>query len=376
MAKPGIPWKWIIPVGGLLIALVVGYLAAMRNMVQAYYRAEYQPSELLAAEVTDAPASFRLADVPWYTETVPLAASVSLRMLAAQQGRVEPRSTVDFWMGFTWGATPIPQRTGFYPGQDTEPGLRRGASALGFTSRYLTTSDRELFVRALKHFISKGRAVRVAVDRAMLLEKSGLVPHDLVFIGYEGTQLEYYDPWCAEATGCPPAEGPGTAGRKITVDRLALACESLALSYQYPWKYQLTVIDPSSAPPPSLEQVLQANAHGLIGSSGGDGPATGAALVQSVAKAIDMHGDGVVTPELLRGLKTAAVVRRDDAEALVHLFPGRTELAKAAEALDLAATRYGEAATALDGKQYDVGMVALRAAAEADARAGEALLKP
>jgi hypothetical protein len=374
MAERPFPWKWVLVVGSLGVALIAGYLSAMRSRVQAYYQAEYQPAQLLASEVTDAPASFRLSDVPPYTEPLPLAASVTLRMLAAQQGRAGPRSTIDFWTGLTWGATPIPQRTGFFPGQDAEPGLRRGATALGFTLRYLTTDDRELFVRALKYFLSKGRAVRVAIDRAMLLEESGLMPHAVVLIGYDGSQLEYYEPWCDVPTHCALDEPAGSPGRKVTVERLALACESLALAYQYPWKYQLTVLEPSSAQPPPLEQALQANARALVGRAGGDGPSTGAPLVESVAQAIDTHGEDVVSPELLRGVKTAALVRGDDAEALVHLFPGRAELATAAEALDLAATKYGEAAVALEGKRLEVGIGALRAAAAADARAGEALL--
>lgn len=382
MAQRQLPWKWIVIGGGLalLVALIVGYLAAMRSVVQAYYRTEYQPADLDAAELRDAPATFRLTDVPPLSEPLPLAASVSLRMLAAQQGRAEQRSTVDFWMGFTWGATPIPQRTGFFPGQDAEAGLMRGARALGFTRRYLTTSDRALFVRALQHFLAKGRAVRVAVDRAMLLSQGGLVPHSVVLVGFEttadGVRFEYYEPWCDEAARCAHAEQApvGSAGLHVTAERLALACESLALSFQYPWKYQLVVLEPATTgETPALEKTLQANASALVGSKGA-GPSTGVPLVEAVAKAIDTHGDGVVTPELLRGVKVAAVVRRDDAEALVQLFPGRGELAKAAEALDAAAKFYGEAATALEAKRLEEGTRALRAAAQADQRAGEAIL--
>ncbi|MFZ5446607.1 MAG: hypothetical protein ACOZQL_41855 [Myxococcota bacterium] len=378
MAERKFPWKWVVIGGGalLLVALVVGYLTAMRTVVQAYYRAEYQPAELSAAELVDGPANFRLTDVTWYSEPVPLGATVSLRMLAAQQGRVEPRSVIDFWTGATWGATPIPQRTGFFPGQDAEPGLLRGATALGFTRRYLTTDDRALFVKALKHFLAKGRAVRVAVDRAMLLEQSGLVPHSLVLVGYEGDRFEYYEPWCDEPARCAHAleREPGTAGLHVPAERLALACESLALALQYPWKYQLVVLEKDpAAPAPALEKTLQQNGSALVGSKG-RGPSLGVPLVESVAKALDTHGEGVVTPELLRGVKTAAAVRRDDAEALLLLFPGRTELAKTAEALDSAAKLYGEAATALEAKQLEAGVRALRAAAQADQRAGEAIL--
>ena len=152
MSSRAFPWKMVL-VGGAVALLVVaigGYQYVIRSFIQAYYTSEYRPEALTAAELGQPPATHRLTDVPWLSETPALCQSISLRMLAAQQGRVESRPTIDFMMGFTWGATAIPRRTGFFPGQDPEVGFLRAAPYLGFTRRYLTTDNsRNSFILAL-----------------------------------------------------------------------------------------------------------------------------------------------------------------------------------------------------------------------------------
>ena len=132
MSQRAFPWKAIV-IGGATLAvvgLIGGYLWGMRSVVQAYYLAEYAPQPLTEADLGQAPPTHRLADVVWSSEQQPLAFSHALLMQAAQQGRVEQRSSIDFFGGFTWGATAIPRRTGFFPGQDAEVATRRAATML------------------------------------------------------------------------------------------------------------------------------------------------------------------------------------------------------------------------------------------------------
>ena len=377
MSSRAFPWKMVL-VGGavaLLVAAIVGYQYVIRSFIQAYYLSEYRPEALTAAELGEPPSTHRLTDVPWLSETPALCQSISLRMLAAQQGRVESRPTIDFMMGFTWGATAIPRRTGFFPGQDPEVGFLRAAPYLGFTRRYLTTDSADDFVRALKTFLSKGRAVRVAVDRSLLLEARGVVPHSVVLIGYDAEGFEYYEPTCDDAKRCAAMErAPGQPGLKVTTAQLLLATESQALVFQYPWKYQLLVLEPSSAPVPEVSTLLAVNGRALMGMKSA-GPSTGSVAVTDTANAIERHGKDVVTPELLRGVSIAALVRRDDSIALSSLFAARSELAPAAEALDEAGKAYARAVTAFEANEPEQGAQALKEAAAFDLKAGEVMLR-
>ncbi len=377
MPSRAFPWKMVL-VGGavaLVIAAIGGYQYVIRSFIQAYYLSEYRPEVLTAAELGAPPATHRLTDVPWLSETPALCQSISLRMLAAQQGRLEPRPTIDFLMGFTWGATAIPRRTGFFPGQDPEVGFLRAAPHLGFTRRYLTTDSADDFVRALKTFLSKGRAVRVAVDRSLLLEARGAVPHSVVLIGYDAEGFEYYEPTCDDVKRCAAMErAPGQPGLKVTTAQLLLSTESQALVFQYPWKYQLLVLEPSSAPVPELSTLLVVNGRALMGMKGA-GPSTGSVAVGDTANAIERHGKDVVTPELLRGVRIAALVRRDDSIALSSLFAARSELAPAAEALDEAGKAYARAVTAFEANEPEQGAQALKEAAAFDLKAGELMVR-
>jgi hypothetical protein len=377
MAARRVPWVLLLSVAALVAtgALVAGYLAAMRGLVQGYYRAEYHPQALAPADLAPPPPPrARLADVPWLSEADAADASVALRMLAAQQGRLEPRATLDFLLGATWGATPIPGRTGFLPGQDPEPGLLRAAPALGFTRRYLTSDRAEDFLLALRVQLARGRAVRVVVDRAHLLDRSGLDVRSLVLVGHDETSFEYYEPACDEPGRCEPGERPpGAPGLRVTAARLLLAVESLALGLQLPWTYQLLVLEPAGPGAPGLERALRVNAEALVGGAAG-GPAVGAALVLETARALERHGDGVVSPELRRGLRLAAAARADDARALGVLFPGRAGLEPAFEGLGRAAASYRRALAALEAKDLPAAAEALHAGAAADREAGQVLL--
>lgn len=376
MARGKISWKALLLVGAtaLIAALVGGYLYAMRQVVHAYYANNYAPEPLTEKDLGTPPDSHRLADVPWLSEVVALPHANSLRMLAAQQGKARPRNEIDFFMGDTWGAMSIPGRTGFFPGQDPEVGLLRAAPLLGFTRRYLTTDDKETFLRAVRTQLSRGRAVRVAIDRASLEGRSGLEASSVVLVGYDAQGFEYYEPVCDGPKRCEPGDKPaGEKGLTVKADRFAMAVETHALAFHLPWTYQLLVLEPATGGAPSPASLLEANGRALIGFSG-PGPTTGAQVVRDTASALERHGDAVVSPELKLGISTAAVVRRDDAQALAALFPERGELARTAESLDAAAAAYAKAAHALEEKDLEGAVQALRDAALADLEAGTSLL--
>jgi hypothetical protein len=119
--------------------------------------------------------------------------------------------------------------------------------------------------------------------------------------------------------------------------------------------------------------LLAVNGRALIGQRTA-GPSVGSVAVEDTAKALERHGNDVVTAELKDGVGLAAVVRREDAEALRALFPSRSELAKASEALDEAAKYFAKAKEALEAKQLEQATAALKDASRADLTAGRVLL--
>jgi hypothetical protein len=377
MSARGFSWKVMVAGGALtvLVVAIMGYQYVLRSFIQAYYQSEYRPEQLTEAELGQPPASHRLADVPWLSETPWLCQSISLRMMLMQQGRREARPTIDFLMGFTWGATAIPRRTGFFPGQDPEVGFQRAARYLGFTRRYLTTDSADDFVRALKTLVSKGRAVRVAVDRALLLDQRGSVPHSVVLIGYDADGFEYYEPTCDEPTRCIAMERePGAPGLKVTTAQLLRAEESQALVFQYPWRYQLMVLEPGSAPITDLSALLSANGRALVGLKSA-GPSTGSVAVADTATAIERHGKDIVTADLLRGVQTAALVRRENSVTLRSLFASMPGLAPAAELLDEAGKAYTRAVMGLEANEFEKGVQELKQAAALEREAGALMVR-
>lgn len=245
---------------------------------------------------------------------------------------------------------------------------------LGFQRRYWVTDDQATFLAELKSQLARGRAVRVALDRSILLSQREAVPHSVVLVGYDDAGFEYLDPTCEEATRCLAGDrAPGTAGLRVTNELLFTAVESQALVFQYPWTYQLVVLEPIEGAKPDPASLLAENARALIGLKT-RGPSTGSVAVSDTANALERHGDSVLKPALVRGVRLAAQVRRENAETLVAMFPQRPTLARAAELLDSSAKHYGAATSALDAKKLEAAVSELREAAKADAAAGQAIL--
>jgi hypothetical protein len=359
----------VVLVGGL-----VGYQLLIRSFIQQYYEVTYQPTRLTKGQVAPSPPAHRLTDVPWFSEAAPLCQSISLRMLAAQQGANAPRTTIDFLMGFTWGATALPRLTGFFPGQDPEAGFLRAAPMLGFERRYRVTDDQGAFLAELKSQLARGRAVRVALDRSILLGQREAVPHSVVLVGYDEAGFEYFDPTCDEVRRCAAGERPAaTPGLRMTNQQLLTAVASQALVFQYPWRYQLVVLEPLDGAKPDPTRLLPENARALIGLKS-QGPSTGSVAVTETANTLERHGDSVLKPALVRGVRLAAQVRRENAETLLTLFPHLPALARAAELLDSSAKHYAAATSALETRQLETAVSELKEASKADAAAGQAIL--
>lgn len=377
-------FRWLaalLTVGALaLVSLVGAYLWAMRQVIHAYYSAEYRP-EWLDPAASPVPLRARVANVPALRTALERGPALAMQMLAAQQGTLASLTTIEFAMGTSWGALSVPRQFTFTPGGDEDVGFLVGAPLLGFTRRYLVTDDGARYLQALKQHLARGVAVRVVVDRPTLLRQPQVdagSPGDLVLIGYDGDELEYYDPVCATPVPCEPG-APGAAGLKVPSAVLLEAVDRQALRFKYPWTYQLLVLEPRppAAGKPTFGAALERNAQALIGTRQGErGPSTGSYAVGDLAGVVAKLGRDGFSSALEQACALAAALRVENAVAVRALFPGNAAVENGALKLELAAAAYERAHQAFKKKETFALTDALLAAAAADQEAGVALRDP
>ncbi len=364
------------------VALFVVWRTANRvlthRLVGRYYHESYQPVPIKPEDPGAYPPHNHVRNVPWLSTREPLCQSTALRMLASQRGSVPSRDEVNFLMGFTYGAAPRPGGEGFLPFADPEPGFGIASPFLGLVARYYVTNDRELFVRALRFALSRGRAVRVPVDAAALYKRSGTLPHAEVLVGYDEKGFYYYEPVSGIGGPAEPVEAaPGEEGLYVKDDLLLQAISRLSAAFGYPWKYACTTCDDAPRAD-DLATVWERNGRLLVGGSR-FGPPQGADAIQAAAAQVSDRGHHLRVEPLRHGLKLATVTRRANATYLRERFPRDELLGEAAGAFDRAAELYDGAVALLLGEkitQDEADSIAtwLNQAAAWERKAGRLLL--
>jgi hypothetical protein len=364
----------LLGLGGLL-----GWQALMRYFVRRYYKELYHPLQLRAEEIGSSPDRHHLDDVPWIAAQESVCQSTSLQMIAAQHGIIQPRRHFDFLMGFTYGAGQIPGSLGFYPGTDPEPGFVVAAPYLGLERRFYVTNDAQLYLDAVRYYLSRGYPVRVGLDMAVLYDGlEGAIPHSNVLVGYEPAGFYYYETVCLPEAPCEPGRRPpGEAGLFLENERLLEAVAGQARLFVYPWRYSFSIFEPGPLEQ-DLGPVWARNGQLLIGDVR-YGPPQGADVIDNLAGQIERRGTRVDASEIRPGLETAVFVRRGNATYLREAFPGETDLEEAATLFDQAAANYWAALRALedgiaDAMETQQLATRLRDAAAAERAAGEILL--
>jgi hypothetical protein len=337
----------------LVLAGVVGWRILMRYFVRQYYEDSYQPISLAESGIGVFPPEYHLEDVPWIASDQPVCQSTSLQMIAAQRGIDEPRRHFDFLMGFTYGTAQIPGGLGFYPGTDPETGFGVAAPYLGLVRRYYTTGDPDLFLDALRYFLSQGFPVRVGLDMGLLYDarEEGL-PHSEVLVGYDDGghagrgRFYYYETVCLPETPCEPGRRPpGERGLVVSGEQLLRAIRGQAEMFDYPWRYALTVFEEGPREQ-DLGPIWTRNGQALIGGVQ-YGPLQGADVIDALADEIEKRGPGIGVAEILPGLEAAVYARRENATYLREAFPGDAEIESAATFFERAAGDYEAALTSL-----------------------------
>ena len=351
----------------------------MRNFfAQQYYRRSYSPIPLTAVQVVTHPSAYHLSNVPWIGAAVPMCQTISLQMIAAQQGLEKSRSYFDFLMGFPYGAGEIPGGLGFFPATDPETGFVCAAPYLGTVRRYYVADDAALYLRALRSFIAQGYAVRIGLDMAALYDAPGAMPHSDVFIGFDEGGFFYYEAVCRPPAPCPPCHFPaGEQGLYVTDDKLLRAVAAMARSFAYPWRYSLTVFEKAQRVT-DWKPLFKRNGDALIGGSWFK-MRWGSKVFDVLAERIDQQGTRFDAEPWRLGLEMSAYTRRENAAFLRSEFATEAEVLRAAELFDQAAGLYQNIHTALASPLTDRAQVnrlaeGLHAAANLERAVGQIFL--
>lgn len=353
----------------------LGWQALIRYFTRQYYRQAYEPIALAEEMIAALPAEHHLSDVPWSAASYPTCQSVSMQMIAAQQGVVQPHTHFDFLMGFTYGASELPG-VGLVPfGTDPETGMKVAAPYVGLARRYYVTDDAALYRRALRHFLAQGYPVRVALDMGALYGADEFIAHSEVLVGYDAAGLYYYETVCIPPAGCQPGErGPGDRGLFVSDELLLDAVRSQAKLLKYPWRYALAVFEPGPAAA-DLAPVWAQNSQALLGGNL-YGPKTGAGAIEALAVRIERSGRRFDASTIEMGIESAVTTRANNAAYLRQAFAGDEEILHAAALFDQAAEAYRAVQSAIGDAVADgdeAGQIAahLRRAAAAEREIGQ-----
>jgi len=379
------PSKWLVGlgvVGGIVLLLALGgwlgWQAVQDYFVQAYYQQSYQPTPLAASQLGAYPAEYHLQDVPWIAYDQPVCQSASLQMLAAQRGLAEPRRHFDFLMGFTYGASSIPGKTGFAPYTDPEPGFLAAAPYLGLTRRYYITDSPDLFLQALRYYLSQGYAVRLPLNMSRLYNAQEFLGHSEVLVGYAADGFYFYETVCLPPATCQAGEqAPGAEGIYVSYRTLLEAVADQAKSFFYSWRYTFVVFEPGPVET-DLGPIWKRNGQLLIGGNP-YGPKQGADAIEALAAQLEQRGVKLHLGDLRIELETAVYLRHENGNYLREAFPGKADLEQAAALFDQAAGDYQRTLDAVsDGlhDQTEANQAAgwLRDAAQAERQVGDIFL--
>jgi hypothetical protein len=344
---------------GLVVILgAIGFLGwrlLTRSFVNRYYREAYAPIELRAGDLQAFPGEHHLNDVPWVSADVQTCQSISLQMIAAQHGIFAPRRHFDFLMAFTYGASEIPGTGEFFPaGADPEVGMREAAPYLGLSRLYYVTSDPALYLAGIRSRLARGYPVRVAVEMGALYGAPSSSPHSELLAGYDSDGFYYYETVCLSPATCQPGERPaGERGLYVSNERLLDSVARQAVQFQYPWRYSFAVFERGTQAT-DLRPVWARLAQTTLGGNR-YGPRTGADVFDRAAVTIEKQGARYNLADFEVALAAAERFRHDNALCLREMFPGESDLARAASLFDQAASAYRRA--------LDAGSDGARAAA-------------
>ncbi len=337
-------WVWVALAA---LSLWAGWRLLARSFVRQYFAKNYAPIQLSESQLGDFPPSHHLQDVPWFSTRETYCQANTLQMIAHQRGRAASRDEINFLMGFTYGASALPGRGLFSPFTDPEPGHAVAAPYLGLVRHYYVTHDPQLYLQALRFYLSRGHPLHIPLDYAVLYGLNDFIPHSDLLVGYDPDGFYYYETVALEGTPLEPGErAPGEKGLKVSEEKLLEAVLSQSRHFQFPWRYAFALFEPCPAQS-DLKPIWQRNARLLMGGEK-YGPKQGADAIARAATQIQRYWRRIKPIAVSRFLQAAYYTRHDNADFLRSRFAPEEGILRSAHLLEQAAQNYRLAQQAIE----------------------------
>jgi hypothetical protein len=213
--------------------------------------------------------------------------------------------------------------------------------------RYYVTDDPSLYLDALRTYLSRGYAVRVALNGCLLPEMEPCADaHSEVLVGYDAAGLFYYET-VAQSQHLPPGEEGIWVAQHTLLDAVA----NWSWAFSTPWRYALTIFEVGPVEE-DLAPIWARNGELLAGGSR-FGPRQGADAIEALASQIEDHWAELDLTNtdfgsLRCGIEAAAYTRHSNARYLRTAFSGEKDVVRAAHLFDEAAERYTDTLAALE----------------------------
>ena len=360
-------FKWfIIGFVGLILALYLLGPRITKYYQDKYYRTTYDPQRIDTQTFENLPAVYHVSGVPQISNKKAYCQSTALQMISAKNGINEELGYFNFHMGFSYGV--------FYRADakivtffnDPLPGFRMASPYLGLKMNYLVTDKEEVFLKAIKFYVSNNKPVVVEIDAAPLWGETTFLPHSELIVGYSEKGFEYYEP------GKEDVVRNNAQGLFMDEKTLIKASLSECKNFMLPWKFSLIVFDKADTKQQDLEDIYNINGNFLVGRKYGP-MASGAAALRILAADVGKGKKIDIT-----AIEPAVYLRGDNAQFLKRYFSKDAEMVKAAGYLQDAGNNYGKVLEILksnDKSKLGEASKLLLDIASAEQAAGEIFLK-
>lgn len=284
-----------------------------------YYKSAYAPVEIDASSIENFPKSHRIKGIPWISYKKSYCQSAALQMIARKNGIKESVGYFNFLMGFTYGAFFRTDMNIFSPYTDPVLGFKEASPYLGLKMKCLTTNDQNLFLNAVRFYISREHPVVIELNAARLWKEKDIIPHTELLIGYDENGFEYFE------TGRENRFEIQGKGLKIDDQSFIDAVASLSKEFMTPWKFSLIIFEKDKKEE-NLKKIWLRNGNFLVGNK--IGPLTSGS--QSIRQfALKVRKTAKVRE--LKLLEPAIYTRLDNADFLRKHFPRDNDVEKASK---------------------------------------------
>lgn len=208
------------------------------------------------------PSEKFLKNVPWISYLKAYCEPVSLQMIAYNSGVKVSIDYLNFLMGYTYGYFYSLSANVFFPFTDPEIGFNIAQDNLGLKKYSYKTDDENLFIEALKFYISKDIPIRIPIDWSFLNNDKRFLPHSILLMGYDSNSFYYYE------TTYKDRFHYGEVGLVIPNSVLIKGVSNICKRFSFPWNYCLTFFKKMSKEHNDFRKIFKRNGGLLLGNDG------------------------------------------------------------------------------------------------------------